>query len=43
MFRKNDDHRQMDLFNTSTQMDPRVRRQLENSWAPLFYEHVFVK
>jgi len=41
VFRKNDDHRQMDLFNTSTQMDPRVRRQLENSWAPLFYEHVF--
>jgi hypothetical protein len=43
MFRKNVDHRQTDLFNTASYVDPRVRKQLEKSWAPLFYEHIFCK
>lgn len=41
MFRKNVDHRQTDLFNTASYVDPRIRLQLEKSWAPLFYEHIF--
>ena len=43
MFRENDDHRQTDLFNTASDVDPRIRKQLEKSWAPLFYEHIFCK
>lgn len=41
MFRKNDNHKQQDLFNSTTYMDERIRRRLEKSWAPIFYEHVF--
>ena len=43
MFRQNINHRQTDLFNTASCVDPRIRKQLEKSWAPLFYEHVFCK
>lgn len=41
MFCQNEDHRQTELFNTASSVDPRVRTMLEKSWAPLFYEHVF--
>lgn len=41
MFRRNEDHRQLELFNIGTEMPSPVRRRLENSWAPVFYEHVF--
>jgi hypothetical protein len=41
MFRKNDNHKQLELFNSSTFMDEGIRRRLDNSWAPIFYEHVF--
>ncbi len=41
MFRKNDNHKQTELFNSATFMDERIRRRLETSWAPLFYEHIF--
>jgi len=43
LFRQNSNHRQIDLFNTASYVDPRIRKQLEKSWAPLFYEHVFCK
>ncbi len=41
MFRKNDDHMQCELFNTSSYLNQRVRNRLDGSWAPLFYENVF--
>ena len=41
MFRINDDHQQMDLFSTASEMQPAVARRLLDSWAPVFYEHVF--
>jgi len=41
LFRLNIAHLQANLFNTATNMDPRIRKKLEGSWAPLFYKHVF--
>ncbi len=43
MFRRNENHRQLELFNSATFMDERIRSRLETSWAPIFYEHVFCK
>jgi len=43
MFRENIDHRQLDLFNSSTFMDPRIQENLKGSWAALFYELVFTQ
>lgn len=41
MFRENKSHLQTELFNTTTLMHPRTMAQLEKSWAPIYYEHVF--
>ncbi len=41
MFRPNDDHKQMSLFTSASDMHPTVVRRLNESWAPVFYEHVF--
>ena len=41
MFRENTLHRQENLFNTLSLMDPRYKKRLENSWAGLFYKNVF--
>lgn len=43
MFRPNDSHTRPTLFNTLTELPASVSKRLENSWAPLFYEHVFCK
>lgn len=43
MFRENNSHRQASLLNSTVTMDPRVKKRLEKSWAPVFYEHVFCK
>lgn len=43
MFRKNDDHLQLDLFSHYQTMNPSIARLLEKSWAPVFYEQVFCK
>jgi len=31
------------MFESTEWMDPRIRKKLEKSWAPVFYEHVFCK
>lgn len=41
MFRENDSHLQQELHNSYTTLDHRIQKKLENSWAPIFYEHVF--
>ncbi|KLU62179.1 hypothetical protein CEB3_c13980 [Peptococcaceae bacterium CEB3] len=41
MFRENTLHRQEKLFNNLSGMDPRYKKRLEESWAGLFYKHVF--
>jgi hypothetical protein len=41
MFRENKDHLQMELFGTIDEMHPRLKRDLEKSWAKVYYEHVF--
>jgi len=43
MFKSNDDHTQNSVFDSSAWMDPRIKKKLEKSWAPIFYEHVFCK
>lgn len=43
MFRENIVHNQLSLFNTTSLMNESVKKKLENSWAPIFYEHVFSK
>ncbi|MEA4903177.1 transposase [Desulfitobacterium sp.] len=43
MFRENNDHLQDNLFNSLYGMDQRLAQKLQNSWAALFYEHVFCK
>lgn len=41
MFRENTAHLQGNLFNNLSVMDSRLAQKLQNSWAALFYEHVF--
>lgn len=43
MFRENNDHLQNNLFNSLYGMDQRLAQKLQNSWAALFYEHVFCR
>ena len=41
LFRANTDHSQDQLFDSTHWMDPKIRKILEESWAPIFYKHVF--
>ena len=41
MFRKNDSHQQERLFHDFQHLHPSQRKRLLESWAPVFYEHVF--
>jgi len=43
LFRENKRHLQQQLFTSYAQMDERIQKRLENSWAPVYYEHVFCK
>ena len=43
MFRAHTTHDQQSLFESTQWMDQRIRKKLEKSWAPIFYEHVFRK
>jgi len=43
MFRAHTAHDQQSLFESTRWMDQRIRKKLEMSWAPIFYEHVFCK
>lgn len=41
MFRKNYGHEQERLFSHYNDLDSRLQKRLLNTWAPVFYEHVF--
>ncbi len=41
MFKENKDHQQMKIFSTLNDMHPRLRNKLVQSWAQVFYDHVF--
>ena len=43
MFKENIGHNQTTLFNSSSLMNEGVKKKLEKSWAPIFYEHIFCK
>lgn len=42
MFREYKDHIQGSLFETSNFMNSKISEKLKKTWAPLFYEHVFL-
>ena len=41
MFRKNDEHNQLSMFNSYRALHPKIYEVFEDSWAPVFYEEVF--
>ncbi|WP_425058996.1 hypothetical protein SCACP_36480 [Sporomusa carbonis] len=41
MFRKNQAHQQDRLFSHYHDLDPRLKKRLQTTWAPVFYKHVF--
>ncbi len=41
MFRVNDSHVHLELFDSITGLSQRFQKELEEFWAPVFYEHVF--
>ena len=43
LFKENTSHKQEKLFDNLSGMDHRYKKKLENSWAGLFYKHVFCK
>ena len=43
MFRANNNHHQQTLLDTTQWMNPKIRENLEKSWAPIFYKYVFCK
>ena len=43
MFRANDQHLQIGLFDTFEQLPEKFRRRLETSWADTFYREVFCR
>lgn len=43
MFKENIVHNQTSLFNSTGLMSEGVKKKLEKSWAPIFYDHIFSK
>lgn len=43
MFKEHKRHFQTDLFTTEVAMNPKLQDKLNNSWASVYYEHVFCK
>jgi hypothetical protein len=43
MFRENDQHLQLGMFDTFQQLPEKVRRRLEDSWAGTFYREFFCR
>jgi hypothetical protein len=43
MFKENKDHLQGSILESTNWMSPGIKKKLEKSWAPIFYEHVFCK
>lgn len=41
MFRENKAHLQASMLESTYWMNPGIRKKLEKSWAPIFYENVF--
>lgn len=42
MFRKNDGHLQQSFFNSINELPEELQKRLENSWAGVFYEEIFI-
>ena len=43
MFTENKKHFQQELFNSFSSINPKLQEKLKNSWAAVYYEHVFCK
>jgi hypothetical protein len=43
VFRKNKEHQQTSLFDSQFLLPPKLRQQMESSWAHTFYHEVFVR
>lgn len=43
MFRENNNHKQVNMFDSTIGMDKRIVEKLKNSWAPVFFDEVFCK
>ncbi len=43
MFKRNDDHRQREMFSTTMQLPEKRRERLERSWAGTFYRDFFCR
>jgi hypothetical protein len=43
MFKENTDHKQQEIYNSSMELHPKIQEKLKESWASIFYEHVFCK
>lgn len=43
MFRENDAHNQQQIYSSYTDLNPKIKKRLDESWAPIFYEQVFCK
>ena len=43
MFRENEQHLQLGMFDTFQQLPEKVRQRLEESWASTFYREVFCR
>ncbi len=41
MFKENNGHNQQELYNSFSALHPRIQKKLEESWAFIFYKHVF--
>ena len=41
MFRANNKHNQQNFIDSTYWMNSKIRKKLEESWAPIFYKHVF--
>lgn len=42
MFRKNDGHLQQSFFNSINELPDELQKRLENSWAGVFYDEIFI-
>lgn len=42
LFKENNGHLQISMLESTNWMSSGIRKKLEKSWAPIFYEHVFL-
>ena len=43
MFKRNDEHRQQEVFDAANLLPEKLRQKLEASWASVFYHEVFCR